>query len=642
MKWGEVPRADLEMTAFPADTNATAVILCDYGEVSFSGSEFELNLFHHQRIKILTEAGYKKGEISITFYAKESWQRVNDLEAQTIFLAKDGSVRREKLDKKSIFNEDVDGSVRRWRFTFPALARGCVIEYRYKMISRGGTFLHDWDFQTDEPTRYSEFRAEIPNVLQYVMIRPLFFDFAIDAKEERVVPGVMFGTSHTLPLTSHRWAMRDVPALRQEPYMTAIDDYRARIRFQLSKIVWPGEMPVTIMNTWEKVAEDLMLSESFGLQIGSHGALRKQAETLVAGITEPEQKMRAIYDYLRATMVWDETRGIYASDLGKAFQARRGGGPEIALMLTSMLRAAGLDAHPLLISTRDHGKPAPLYSALAQFNHAMTYVKIGAREHLLDATDPVRPDNLLPVPALNGMGWVVDKKNPRWVNINTTGTFVRLTSVIAKLAADGSIQGYFEASESGYGGLLGRITLRGKKKDEEYVRDGWLKELAGAKLDSFRISNRDSSIAPLTTKAHFSTTENVQVAGDNMYFNPIFFDREDKNELTQPERNFPVDFAYSLKFVYMLNLTLPEGCTVLELPKSSTLNLPRDFGQFRRLATVEGNKLQLTSQITIRKPRFEPHEYKMLREFFDRVVAAHAEQVVLKRGTSAVVKEGVK
>jgi len=103
-----------------------------------------------------------------------------------------------------------------------------------------------------------------------------------------------------------------------------------------------------------------------------------------------------------------------------------------------------------------------------------------------------------------------------------------------------------------------------------------------------------------------------------------------------------VDFADALKSVYILNLTLPEGYTVLELPKSITLNMPRDTGQFRHLAQVEGNTLQLTSQMMIRKPRFEPHEYKNLREFFDRIVAAHAEQVVLKCGTTAVVKEGVK
>jgi hypothetical protein len=83
-----------------------------------------------------------------------------------------------------------------------------------------------------------------------------------------------------------------------------------------------------------------------------------------------------------------------------------------------------------------------------------------------------------------------------------------------------------------------------------------------------------------------------------------------------------------------LSLTLPEGYVVQELPKSFTLDLSRDGGQFRRVAQVEGNTLQFMSQVTIRKPRFDPIEYKSLREFYDRIVAAHAEQVVLKRSTT--------
>ncbi len=35
IKWGHIPRADLEMATFPDDTNAAAIILADIGEVSY-------------------------------------------------------------------------------------------------------------------------------------------------------------------------------------------------------------------------------------------------------------------------------------------------------------------------------------------------------------------------------------------------------------------------------------------------------------------------------------------------------------------------------------------------------------------------------------------------------------------------------
>jgi transglutaminase-like putative cysteine protease len=640
MKWGEVPRADLEMAKFPQDSNATAVILCDYGEVEFAGAEFEMIFKRHRRIKILSEAGYKWGSFALQYYAKKNFQRVSDIEGQTIKLAADGAVRREKLDKKSIFDEDVDGELRRVRFTLPALAAGAVVEYRFTVHSRNGTFLHDWEFQTSEPARWSEFRADIPQVLQYVMLRPMSMAFAVEESKTHPIPGTTLNTGYSFDATTHRWAMREVPALREEPYMTTPDDYRARLRFQLAKFAWPGVPAVEVMNTWEKLAADLMESESFGRQLERHGVLRQQAETLVAGISSPEQKMRAIYDYVRTTMAWNGEYGIYAeANLDKAFQARRAGGPEIALMLTSMLRAVGIEAHPVLISTRRNGKVVDVYSILSQFNYVLTYAKLGARQYLLDATDPLCPHTLLPVHTLNQVGWLVDKKNPRWVNITNPGTFVNQTNVVAKLAPDGAITGKFESSDAGYSGLRDRHTLRDKKEDE-YIRQGWLDDLAGARLDSFKINDKDSTHKPLLTEAHFSSNDHAQVAGENIYFNPVFFGRYDENPFKLPERNFPVDFAYGIKTTYTLNLTLPEGYVAQDLPKDVALNLSKDTALFRRAARVDGNNLQLTSQIHIRKPRFDPNEYKALREFYDRIVAAHAEQVVLKPGvTTATTKK---
>ena len=117
IKWGEVARADLEMKTFPPDTNATAVILSDIGEVSFD-NRFEMIFKRHRRIKLLSRAAFEKwGDVVITYYARENGQRVTDLDGQTFNLAANGSIRKEKLDKKSIFDENVDGTYRRMRLT---------------------------------------------------------------------------------------------------------------------------------------------------------------------------------------------------------------------------------------------------------------------------------------------------------------------------------------------------------------------------------------------------------------------------------------------------------------------------------------------------------------------------------------------
>lgn len=629
IKWGEIPRADLEMPTFPADSNAKAVILEDIGKVTFD-AEFNMIFERHRRVKILSPAAYDDwGTVAISYYAADRFEQVRDIDAQTFFLAEDGSVQQTKLEGKP-FDEDVDGRYRRKRFTFPALTPGCVVEYRYRKTSRGGQFLEEWDFQNDEPTRWSEFSSEIPEFYQYVMVYQHVPKFDINESEVGMWPIVRVG-GQTPRMVSSRWVLRDVPALRDEPYITTLNDYRARVRFQLAKFSWPGMGSRTFMDTWEKLAEQLLDHPSFGGQIDRHKVLRQQTESVVAGITDPELRVRAIYDYVRTTMTWNGDYGIYVDeDLDKAFKARRGGAPEIALMLISMLHAAGIDAYPVLISTRGHGRIVDLYPILTQFNYVLTFTQAGDRQFLLDATDRHRPHSLLPVTALNHSGWMVDKKDPQWVSIVTPGYFINQTIVSASLTPDGAIGGWLISNDEGYSGVFDRHTLE-EKKDDEYIKDGWLKDFAGAQLDSFTISNRDSITAPLVTKAYFNSSEHVQIAGDNMYLNPVFFGRYEENPFKLPTRTFPVDYGYGRSLTYQLSLMLPDGYTVLESPKNIVVNLPNKAGQFKRLSQVAGNVLQIISQVSIDNTRFEPGEYGLLREFYDRIVAAHAEQVVLKR-----------
>ncbi len=643
MKWGEVPRPDLEMKNYPADTNATAVILCDYGEVSFDDA-FNLVFKRHRRIKLLSEAAYEWGGLTISYYGKDRAQWITDVEGQTHTLV-NGAVRKDKLDKKSIFNEEVDGEYRRVRFTLPALTPGAVIEYRYTVHSKGARYLHGWDFQSEEPTLWSEFRADIPSVLQYVLVQQELQTLVVNESQPSSWPPTMLGfqtaRSYNLRIMNHRWAMRNIPALREESHMTTADDYRARIHFQLARVAWPESPMQEYMTTWEKLAEELMTEPSFGGEIERHKILREQAQTLTAGLTDPEQKLRAIYDYVRTTIVWNDKRGVYVdAALDKVYQARRGDGPGIALMLTGMLRAAGLEAHPVLISTRDNGKVIDLYPLLSQFNHVLAYAKIGTKEYLLDATDPLRPYNMLPTAALNQVGWLVEKNKPRWVNITSPGSYHSQTAVFAQLSAEGAITGRFEALEGGYSGLFNRRTLHDGKKEEDYIQEGWLKQLTGAQLDSFAITQRDSIAAPLLTKAHFSSTDHAQVSGDNIYFMPMLFARREENPFKRPVRTFPVDFAYTRKMMYSANIILPPGYVVQELPRNLVLEIPGEGVQFRRSCTLDGNTLQFSTQTHIRKVRFTPGEYTALRELFDRIVAAHAEQVVLSRDPAAAAKKG--
>lgn len=626
IKWGKIPQEHLEMTSFPADTNAAAVILADVGRVYFRRN-YEIVFERHRRIKILSEAGYDWGTHDVVYYDKDRTQRVRGIKGQTFTVGPNGKVRRHKLDKKAIFTEDLDGEHERVKFTLPALEPGAVIEYRYRIESQNPLFLEAWQFQMSEPVLWSEYRAEIPDNLRYVMATIGTRRLDVNESERMVRPE---GSG-----MAHRWAMRDVEALREEPFMTTPNDYRAQIKFQLASYHVQGHTN-TFMQTWEEVADDLMDRNSFGRRLDKGRLVRGQVEAVTAGLTDPVAKMRAIYDYLRTNVEWDGRAGVFMDqDLDDVLKTKKGSSPEIALVQVAMLREAGLEAHPVLISTRSHGAVMEVYPLLTQFNDVLTYVEAGGKAYLLDACDPLRPYDLLPVSALNGKGWLVRERGAQWIRIKATGKYKRLSAVTTTLDASGALTGKLKSSDTQYSALDKREDLKKARDEETFVREVMLDDLDGIEILSYRIEGEDDVDAVFDTETAFALPAYAQAAGDFIYLNPVLFGRQRENPLRLPERTFPVDLAYPRDLSYTMDLELPEGYEVQEVPKNKLVRLSAGGGQFSRFIQVEDGRLRMRIRFVLAKSRFGPQHYPELRAFYDEVVAAGQEQVVLKHVAEA-------
>jgi len=548
-------------------------------------------------------------------------------------------------------------------------ATGRGHQYRYKVVSTNPVLIPDWAFQTSEPVLWSEFRTDIPDIFRYVSAYQ--GQIELDVAEQEPYSKMMrwtvelpniHGVNRTQRIArastevrgvKSRWVMRNVPALRREPYMTTPEDFRAKIRFELAEFGRPSTQTVQItsasgtvnvpttmlpvkrvMTSWEQLAEELMKSRDFGKQIGDHRAVRDQARVVVANTDDPLQMMEAIYDYVRATMVWTGRRGVLLDrDLDEALRARSGNGPEIALLLVSMLREAGLEAHPVIISTRSHGQVLSVYPLLSQFNDVLAFVQIDSVDYVLDATDPKRPYTLLPDEALNGVGFLVRYPDPGWVTITPAEHYWHERSLDGTLDAAGQLTGTVRVTEGGYSALESRRALEEAETPAVFVQQVLLDDVDGALVDSCTVVNEAAGTDTFSLTAFFSAPGYAQVAGDFIYFNPTPLGRLGENPLRLPERAFPVDLIYPRRLHYKVVLTLPEGYALQEAPRNVRIRLPDDGALYQRLLDVQDRLLMAQIQIVISQTVFEPEHYGFIREFFEQVVATEAEQVVLKRVT---------
>ena len=627
------------MSSFPADPDAEALILCDFGESSLNG-EFDLVFDRHVRIKILTKAGYEHGTFSITYHRKD--ERVRNIDGITYTLSPDSSITAVTMDAGSIFEEDVDGTYRRKRFTLPSLSPGCIIDVRYRITASSLFRLRPWRFQRSIPVLWSEYRTIIPKSIAYAGVTMGYETFHINAKDEIMQrfdgEAVSYLRANNVTCNRTRLVLRDAPALRSEPYITTLSDYETRIEFQLAGYADPNGGVRRVLKDWSEVKNDLLESPFFGEKIEATKTIRKLTEKVTQGFATPMEKMKSIYDYVRSSIVWSE-RNRYSTDrdVDDIVESKNGSSSEITFVLLSMLKSANLEAHPVILSTRSNGMLQDMYPILDQFNYVLARVRIDGKSHYLDATDPLRPYDLLPVNVLNVKGLVISEGPLEWVTLASPKRFVQNTVAQVRLGEDGLVSGRVESREDGYSGLHDRTSMK-NSTNNEVAKSALAIDASGMTLDSVWIDDRDDVDRPLMLRANVVNESYAQVAGDMIYVNPIVVNRVTTNPLRSELRKFPVDMAYATSSSTIVRMDLPAGFSVHEPLKNRSISTKMKGATYSRTFEANQGQITVTSTLEINSTIFAPTSYKEIRNFYTQMIGLQAEQIVLSRSSTSAKK----
>ncbi|WP_207433826.1 DUF3857 domain-containing protein [Sabulibacter ruber] len=641
-KMGQVTSEELRMTSYVPDTSAAAVVLYDLGESSFLFTKgTQLQFKRITRIKILKKNGLDEANIVIPYYVRKDGTKEEILNLKGVtYNLENGEVVKTKLDDKAIFDEKLDANQHLMKLTMPGVKVGSVIELSYTIKSDFIRYLRDWEFQHNIPVKWSEYRVGMVPFFEYKHALHGVHPFHInDAKIEHKTAAIAWNRtvglatteqrgSISMSVVQYRWAMKDVPAFTEEPYLANSRDYISKLEFELSKIQYPDEKPTYTTGDWQSFTTELLKEEEFGGQLTNTTFLKKTAETLVTGKTEPLEKVKAVLEHVKGQVRWNGKHRIYTENLRKAYDNRSGSSAEVNLLLTALLREAGIAANPMLISTREHGQPVVNSPMISKFDYVITHVSVGDKTYLLDATEQDLPFGMLPFRCLNGQGWVVQSPAGKWVPLTGTEKNLQLVTGQLKIKPTGEVTGNLVENYQGVPALHARSSIRSKGQET------YLKEFANAGPDWVRqqvkILNLDNLQEPLKTEYQLNKTGDNQAA-DLLYISPLLTHAQDQNPFKLATRLYPIDFASPVDETYMFTYELPAGYEVEEMPKSANMSLPGNAAKFTYVAQMVNGQLQITSKLNINKTVFQPAEYGNLREFYNRLVAKHAEKIVLKK-----------
>ena len=181
--------------------------------------------------------------------------------------------------------------------------------------------------------------------------------------------------------------------------------------------------------------------------------------------------------------------------------------------------------------------------------------------------------------------------------------------------------GYYESYN-----LRDRIKEKGQ---EQLMKD--IKKAFGSEIEikNAHIDSLDKYDYPLGIGYDFDIKEEKE---DIIYMNPMFGEGYKENPFKSAERSYPVEMPFDIDETYNLQLEVPAGYVIDELPKQIMVKLNNEGdGIFEYRISESQGTISLRSGIKFKRSYFTPDEYESLREFFNLIVKKQSEQIVFKK-----------
>lgn len=643
-KFGKVGAEDFTVRVPATDSGAHVIMIGDVGSSVITpnnrggfGYEFQRRL----RLKIIDQNGMDAAKFEIPVYSNASNSAKQELQALKAYTynLEGGKVVQTKLENNQVFTEKISNTLQMKKFTMPALKAGSIIEVYYDITSDFIFNFRPWEFQHDYPCLWSEYNVEIPEYFDFVVLNQGYLPYHITSKSQNtrsftirnnMTAESTANNSFTIDglVENKRWVMKDIPAIREEKFTTTVENHRAKIEFQLNAIKYPQQPIQLVMESWPKVTSDFMKDEDFGAALNQNNNwLDDVTGPLVAGEKDPSTKALKIYSYVRDNFTCTSRSGLYLSNsLKTTLKTKSGNVADINLLLMAMLKHEKIECYPIILSTRSHGITNPVYPLLDRFNYVAAVALVDGGEYMLDATVPDLAFGRLATKCYNGHARVLtDDAIP--IMLSPDSVVEKTITMAILIPEKGRLRGkitqtpgYFESLEK-----RGLIREKGQNAFFDAIKTSYGSdyEITNGSIDSLKQLNN-----PIKVSYDIELKENDE---DVIYMNPILVPAFKENPFESATRHYPVEIPYCLDETYILNMQVPEGYQIDELPKSTRVNFNTDEGSFDYIISASEGNIQLRTRVKLNKATFSAEDYDSLREFFGYVVKKQAEQIVLKK-----------
>ena len=614
--WLPISPDELHMTREPAAPGAPAVYL--YRQIDRDDSLFREVVY--VRIKILSDAGLQYANVEIPF--EKGQESINSIRARTI--RPDGSsinfdgTTYEKPILKSDHKKYISKT-----FTLPEAEVGSILEYRYvRNLPYGWLYDSHWILSDDLFTRSAKF-SFVPNgSYSLIWSWPNGMPPGTDAPKKE-------GTK--IRLETH-----NVPAMVTEEYMPPENELRYRVDFVYDFEQTPRNDGVAFWKIHGKhIYADI---QHF---CDKRSAMEKAVAQVVAAGDTPDTKLRKLYARVQqihnlsyipeSEREASQQQSDAIHNVEDVWNHGYGNTRQISWLFWALARAAGLDAYPVMVATRDRYFFNHLAMNPTELNSDVVLVKMDGNNLFLDPGVPFTPFGLLPWYETSVEALSLDKNGGTWLDTpNSRGTDSSIDRHGTFQLDHGTLTGKVTVTYTGLEAAWRRLDER---SEDAAARRKFLEEDLQEDISSgsdVKLTNNpdwDSWDTPLVVEYDVEIPGWAAPAGRRAMFPIGIFGANESHVFEHATRVHPIVFDYCYHKTDDVTVNLPPDWTVENIPKPSVLDLKGLV--FEETVESQQHALHVTRKLARNASVVRAAAYDSVRNFYQTVRKADEDAVVL-------------
>jgi hypothetical protein len=619
----------LTRTQYEIDPNAKAVILFEKGYCKLEGESYEYN--YEITAKILSDDA--ASDLAQVIISKLDNSEIINIHAESYNL-ENGRIIKHKLEDEDILKDKIRKGLKVFKFNIPEVRKGTVIHYSYTLFKTADIRLPEWDFQNPYPTLSSRFSLMLPVNISFNKIirsRKHFVDVK-HAEDLDTCDACEYTVQNDRQVTHTRWSIKNIPAYQQEPFSGSPDNFKERIKIMITNVYYPGGGKQRIFDNWADFSRRYLYGS--GDYIGQVFKPNSFLDETVKSITQSSlanmDKAKAIYAYVRSNYDWDENSD---ENIRSVFRTRKGNVFGINLLLVAMMKNAGLDCDPIVLSTKDNERLSDQYPNPYDLNYLVAYFKDKDKDYFLDASSSFLPFGALKPECYNGYARIINKQgaaitlSPDSINDRTVTMVHIAPSEHADLVLKVDLKlGIYKSID------FRKAFVADSSEAIKSIKRSLAQNSLNLVSGSLTFKNLDDPDLPVSV--HYEATLPLDRITDLFYFDPYFMKFYDKNPFIAADRALPIAFDYREEYNYTLNFKLPDGYKIDDLPTPTNIRLGEDGGiTFSNLFdySASDNLFSLSCRFKINTTTFSPNDYNNIRQIFEKVIAEQNKKIVLTK-----------